>query len=93
MVNVTKSNFLTSLHDLLSHLPDASYIAIDEEMTGIRNITKVGSSNNSNSRPNKAELPSERYTSSWKSVPEQYGILQVGVALFIRNPNYRDDND
>jgi len=90
MVNVTKSNFLTSLHDLLSHLPNASYIAIDEEMTGIRNITKVG---NSNSRPNKAELPSERYTSSWKSVPEQYGILQVGVALFIRNPNYRDDND
>jgi poly(A)-specific ribonuclease len=84
MVNVTKSNFLTSLHDLLTHLPTASYIAIDEEMTGIR-INK--------SKPNKAELPSERYTSSWKGVPERYGILQVGVALFCRNPAFDDVKD
>ncbi|KAL7514124.1 hypothetical protein ACHAXN_012702 [Cyclotella atomus] len=80
MVNVTKSNFLTSLRDLLIHLPTASYIAIDEEMTGIRINHK---------KPNKAELPGERYTNSWKGVPERYGILQVGIALFHKNPDYR----
>ena len=84
MVNVTKSNFLSSLHDLLLHLHTASYIAIDEEMTGIR-INK--------SKPNKAELPSERYVSSWKGVPERYRILQVGVALFCRNPEYDTANN
>ena len=84
MVDVTKSNFLTSLHDFLTYLPTASFIAVDEEMTGIR-IHQCG-------RPNKAELPSERYRSNWKSVPERYGILQAGVALFVRNPDYDDVN-
>lgn len=80
MVNVTKANFLTTLRDFLLHLPTSSYIAIDEEMTGIRINHK---------KPNKAELPSERYVSSWKGVPERYGILQVGVALFHKNPEYK----
>ena len=34
MVHVTKENFLSQLSDFLHHLPSASYIAIDEEMTG-----------------------------------------------------------
>ena len=34
MVHVTKENFLSQLSDFLHHLPLASYIAIDEEMTG-----------------------------------------------------------
>lgn len=40
-------------------------------------------------RPNKVELPGERYTRLLKGVPERYSILQVGVALFHRNPDYK----
>eukprot|EP00804_Cyclotella_cryptica_P010761 CCRYP_005535-RB/>CCRYP_005535-RB protein AED:0.12 eAED:0.12 QI:118/1/1/1/0.5/0.33/3/4044/772 len=79
MVHVTKSNFLTHLRDFLTYLPTASFVAIDEEMTGIR----IG-----NRKPNKAELPSVRYKESLKGVPEKFGILQVGVALFHKNPDY-----
>mmetsp|Transcript_32385 Transcript_32385/g.65944 ORF Transcript_32385/g.65944 Transcript_32385/m.65944 type:complete len:772 (-) Transcript_32385:3612-5927(-) len=84
MVNVTKSNFLEQLRDLLVHLPTASFVSIDEEMTG---ISLPGSRN---SRPNKVELPSERYTNLLKEVPERYAILQVGVAVFHKNPKYKD---
>jgi hypothetical protein len=84
MVNVTKANFLDQLRDLLVHLPTASFISIDEEMTG---ISLPGSRN---SRPNKVELPSERYTNLLKEVPERYAILQVGVAVFHKNPKYKD---
>eukprot|EP00985_Skeletonema_marinoi_P016311 scaffold8727_cov130-Skeletonema_marinoi.AAC.3 len=84
MVNVTKSNFLEQLRDLLIHLPTASFVSIDEEMTG---ISLPGSRN---SRPNKVELPSERYTNLLKEVPERYAILQVGVAVFHKNPKYKD---
>eukprot|EP00986_Skeletonema_menzelii_P004331 scaffold1464_cov149-Skeletonema_menzelii.AAC.27 len=84
MVNVTKSNFLEQLRDLLLHLPTSSFVSIDEEMTG---ISLPGSRN---SRPNKVELPSERYTKLLKEVPERYAILQVGVALFHKNPKYKD---
>ena len=82
MVNVTKDNFLEQLRDFLLHLPTASYISIDEEMTG---ISLPGSRS---SRPNKVELPSERYTNTLKEVPERYAILQVGVALFHKNPKF-----
>ena len=84
MVNVTKANFLEQLRDLLVHLPTASFVSIDEEMTG---ISLPGSRN---SRPNKVELPSERYTNLLKEVPERYAILQVGVAVFHKNPKYKD---
>ncbi|KAL7495228.1 hypothetical protein ACHAWT_003684 [Skeletonema menzelii] len=84
MVNVTKSNFVEQLRDLLLHLPTSSFVSIDEEMTG---ISLPGSRN---SRPNKVELPSERYTKLLKEVPERYAILQVGVALFHKNPKYKD---
>mmetsp|Transcript_31305 Transcript_31305/g.65927 ORF Transcript_31305/g.65927 Transcript_31305/m.65927 type:complete len:738 (+) Transcript_31305:1488-3701(+) len=43
-------------------------------------------------RPNKVELPGERYTRVLKGVPERYSILQVGVALFHKNPKYKDQN-
>jgi len=42
-----------------------------------------------NQRPNKIELPNERYARLLKGVPERYSILQVGVALFSKNPNYK----
>lgn len=83
MVNVTKSNFLTQLSDFLIHLPTSSYIAIDEEMTGISLPTGGGYQ-----RPNKLELPRVKYLRSLKGVPERYSILQVGVALFHKNPKY-----
>lgn len=83
MVNVTKSNFLTQLSDFLTHLPTSSYIAIDEEMTGISLPTTNGYQ-----RPNKLELPRVKYLRSLKGVPERYSILQVGVALFHKNPKY-----
>ena len=84
MVNVTKSNFLAQLEDFLQHLPSASYIALDEEMTGI------SLPESRNQRPNKIELPGERYTRLLKAVPERYSILQVGVALFHKNPRYKN---
>jgi poly(A)-specific ribonuclease len=85
MVHVTKSNFLTQLSDFLHHLPTSSYIAIDEEMTGI----SIPDGDDRDQRPNKVELPGERYASRLKGVPERYSILQVGVALFHKNANYR----
>mmetsp|Transcript_4858 Transcript_4858/g.9894 ORF Transcript_4858/g.9894 Transcript_4858/m.9894 type:complete len:836 (+) Transcript_4858:58-2565(+) len=87
MVNVTRSNYLTELSHFLHHLPTASFISIDEEMTGISLRNPDGSW----SRPNKFDLPNERYQKSLKGVPEKYSILQVGVALFHRNPHYRPD--
>ena len=44
-------------------------------------------------RPNKVELPSERYTRLLKGVPERYSILQVGVALFHKNPQWKKEAD
>lgn len=85
MVNVTKSNFLPQLQDFLHHLPTATYIAIDEEMTGIQLPPPPGETYR---RLSKVELPGERYLNSLKGVPERYSILQVGVALFCKNPEY-----
>ncbi|KAL3781010.1 hypothetical protein ACHAW5_000401 [Stephanodiscus triporus] len=92
MVNVTKSNFLTQLADFLHHLPTSSYIAIDEEMTGI-SLPVNDDNDQHSSRPNKFELPAARYARSLRGVPMRYSILQVGVALFHRNPNYRRGGD
>lgn len=54
-------------------------------MTGIRSTNPQ--------KPNKAELPGDRYAKRWKDVPERYGILQVGVALFHKNPEYKSTPD
>jgi hypothetical protein len=84
MVNITKSNFLTQLADFLHHLPTLSYVAINEEMMGI-SLPSLSSDDN---HPNKVKLPSERYVRCLKAVTEHYLMLQVGVALLIRNPNH-----
>ena len=80
MVHVTAANFLPQLADLLRHLPDASFVAIDCEMTGI------SLPESRDRRPGKAEAPAARYARDWKGVPERYSLLQAGVALFSRNP-------
>jgi len=79
MVNVTKSNFLEQSNDLLEHLPTAAFVAIDEEMTG---ISLPGTK-----RPTKDDTPSQRYK-TLKAVPERYGIIQFGVALFHEHPDH-----
>lgn len=55
MAQVTKSNFLAQLGDFLRHLPHASFVAIDEEMTGIK------LPGGRETRPSRIELPGERY--------------------------------
>mmetsp|Transcript_7786 Transcript_7786/g.8922 ORF Transcript_7786/g.8922 Transcript_7786/m.8922 type:complete len:634 (+) Transcript_7786:342-2243(+) len=82
MVNVTKRNFLEQSNDLISNLPQAAFVAIDEEMTGI-SIPNIP-------RPPKDDTPVERYK-TLKQIPERYSIIQFGVALFIPN-NSRDNS-
>lgn len=57
-------------------MPTASFVAIDEEMTGI----SVGQ----NGPPRKDLLPTERY-SELKQAPEKFNIIQLGVSVFTRN--------
>ena len=66
-------------NELLEMLPTASFIAIDEEMTG---ISLPGSK-----RPAKDDTPEERFAETRK-VPERYAIVQVGVAMFHQNPEW-----
>jgi poly(A)-specific ribonuclease len=65
-------------NDLIANIPNASYIAIDEEMTGISPPNAP--------RPPKDDTPSQRYL-SLKTVPERYSIIQFGVALFMKREN------
>lgn len=67
-------------NDLLKHLPDAVFVAIDEEMTGIRS-----------GRLSKDDTPADRYQ-HLKDVPERYSIIQVGICLFIKNLSYHEQN-
>jgi len=75
-------------NDLLRHLPTASFVAIDEEMTGISLPGSAG-------RPRKDRSPSQRYVEALKQVPERYSIIQLGVALFHaeRDDDGDDDGD
>ncbi len=61
-------------------------------MTGISLPTNVTDYQHHPSRPNKLELPGVKYLRTLKGVPERYSILQVGVALFHKNPNYTRRN-
>jgi len=80
MVNVVRSNFLEKSQDLIDRLPTAAYAAIDLEMTGIT-IPGTG-------RPTRDDTPQDRYP-KLRPVPERYSIIQVGVALFHENPDFR----
>jgi len=75
MVNSTKSDFLEQSNDFIRHLPNASWIAIDEEMTGI-SLPPAETK-----RLSKEHSPTDRYPSI-KLVPERYAIIQFGVCLF-----------
>jgi hypothetical protein len=60
-------------------LKTASYVAIDEEMTGI--------SLPGEKRSPKDDTPEQRYQ-RLKKIPERYSIISVGISLFHKNPNY-----
>jgi len=75
MVNSKQSEFLEQSNDFIRNLPNASWIAIDEEMTGIS--LPPGESR----KLCKDESPTDRY-STMKLVPERYSIIQLGICLF-----------
>eukprot|EP00531_Pseudo-nitzschia_arenysensis_P014315 CAMPEP_0116148296 /NCGR_PEP_ID=MMETSP0329-20121206/18278_1 /TAXON_ID=697910 /ORGANISM="Pseudo-nitzschia arenysensis, Strain B593" /LENGTH=664 /DNA_ID=CAMNT_0003644413 /DNA_START=67 /DNA_END=2064 /DNA_ORIENTATION=+ len=75
MVNSTKADFLEQSNDFIRHLPNASWIAIDEEMTGIQ------LPDGEFKRLSKDDSPADRYP-SLKAVPERYAIIQLGICLF-----------
>lgn len=79
MVNVTKENFLEQSDKLLKQLNNAKFCALDLEMTGIRE-----SSDCPTKKPSKCDTPEERYDKI-RSVPERYGIIQIGLSLFLEN--------
>lgn len=72
-----RSNFFQQSNEFLQQLPNASWIAIDEEMTGISLPPVCGGS----VKPSKGDSPEQRYT-SMKAVPERYSIIQLGISLF-----------
>jgi len=82
-VNVTKDNFIEQSNDLIAHLPSATFIAIDEEMTGI-SLPGQG-------RPRRDEPPDQTYA-ELKKVPERYSIIQLGISLFEKVPEEEDED-
>jgi hypothetical protein len=62
-------------NDFIKHLPNASLISMDEEMTGI--MLPPGMAG----RPSKEDTPSDRY-STLKQIPERYSMIQLGICLF-----------
>ena len=71
-------------NDFIRNLPNASWIAIDEEMTGISlppgDVKKIC----------KDESPADRY-STMKLVPERYAIIQLGICLFEHKSSQETD--
>ena len=65
-------------NDFIRNLKDASWIAIDEEMTGI------SLPHGEAKRLSKDDSPEDRYP-SLKPVPERYAIIQLGICLFEHN--------
>jgi hypothetical protein len=64
-------------NSFIQHVGNASFIALDEEMTGITPPAGMG-------KPiAKDETPAERYM-NLKLVPERYAIIQLGICLFER---------
>ena len=71
--------------DFLRHLPNAVFVSIDEEMTGISKPQNGG-------RPPKDDEPATRYETHLKEVPEHYSVMQVGICLFTAEDELRQYN-
>ena len=74
-MDVTKSNFLSVLSKFESYLKKSEFVAIDEEMTGMRlkNVSDSCFDALRDSYANKRQIASS------------FGIIQVGVCLFEKN--------
>lgn len=70
-MDITRKNFRTTIPLLKSLLPQAQYIAIDLEFTGL-----------GNSRPSQLDTPSQRYN-TFRSEAEEFPPLQFGLCLCI----------
>jgi hypothetical protein len=66
-------------NDFIKHLPNASFVSLDEEMTGI--MLPPGMAG----RPSKDDMPSDRYP-AFKQIPERYSMIQLGICLFEAQP-------
>eukprot|EP00741_Cyanophora_paradoxa_P002993 tig00000658_g2905.t1 len=77
-MDVTKHNFESVAREIESLLPSATFVAIDEEMTGIRPLTKAGEEVVDDST-------AARYRKN-RQVASTYAIIQVGVCLFHEEP-------
>jgi len=75
VVNSTKENFLEQSNDFVNNLPNADWIAMDLEMTGIQLPSREAKD------ICKDESPENRYP-FMKLVPERYSIIQLGICLF-----------
>ena len=77
MTHVTKKNFHDVISTLEKLIPTASFIAIDEEMTGIQIVDQDGTCDKN--LPN--DKLQDRYV-KMKAVAETYRIIQIGICLF-----------
>jgi len=71
---VTKENFNEALGQLRESIPSASFISIDEEMTGIFGTTDA-------ERIRRDDVPSSRYQ-RMVPVASKYRLIQFGMCLF-----------
>lgn len=78
IIDCTKGNFIEQSNDFIKRVNRASYIAIDEEMTGIQLPPSLC---DDSGRLSKEASPAERYSST-KKVSERYSIIQLGICLF-----------
>lgn len=69
------SMYIQESNDFLEHLPKASFVALDEEMTGI-NPTGV-------QRPTRDTIPKQSYPTFHKPAAEDFTLVQLGICLFI----------
>lgn len=76
-MNVTKENFESVVVELENCIPTADFIAIDEEMTGIRIP---------GARETDTQLPFDRYQ-TMRKVATTYKIIQFGICTFHRVDN------
>jgi hypothetical protein len=70
---------LQQSNDFLEHLPHATFVAIDEEMTGIHLPGEA--------RPRRDETPAQHYRAQ-KGAPERYSLLQLGICLFTQDDTF-----
>ncbi len=71
--------FFQKSNDFIKRVSTASWIAIDEEMSGIQLPPSLGGA------LKKDESPEDRY-STFKKVSERYSIIQLGISLFEKVP-------